>query len=441
MKKPLYVSLYDHYKALIEDGTLKAGTKLISIRRCCEEQEISRTTVETAYMQLAADGYIISKPQSGYYVCDVGAAPKIDFSEPESKRKLAPRVLYDFRSASADPDSFNVNEWGRYVKSVLRHPERLLSYGEPQGEPELRREICEYAEKQRGVVCTDEQVVVAAGTQSLLHILCGIIKRPESAFFTGAYFGQGEAVLEDHGIKAVRMPYEELESEKIPSGSLIYISPSHMTKWGQVLSVSGRRKLLRLSQSTDSLIIEDDYDSEFRYFGRPVPSLQGMDAGNNVIYIGSFSRLLLPSIRLSFMVLPKKLLGAYSLRSKSYNQTASKTEQLALCSYMRDGRLYSQIRKQRKLYFSKSAALCDEIKNVFGSFADAKTGDSGYLVLMEINSEKSSRCLAKTALNAGVAVSAVEPDGGRPKLLLCCSGMEEGNFRQALICLRDALAL
>lgn len=441
MKKPLYISLYDHYKTLIEDGTLPANAKLSSIRRCARERGMSRTTVEAAYMQLAADGYVISKPQSGFYVCDVGAAPKRAQTEPESKKSLAPEIRYDFCSASADPDSFNLAEWGRYVKSALRHPERLLSYGEPQGEADLRREVCNYAARQRGVVCTEEQVVIGAGTQSLLHILCGIIDRPESAVFTGAYFGQGEAVLEDHGIRVRRLAYDKLDAAQVGEGGLIYVSPSHMTQWGQVLSISGRRRLLRLSQSTGSLIIEDDYDSEFRYFSRPVSSLQGMDGGSNVVYIGAFSRLLLPSIRISFMVLPKGLVPAYARRAGQYNQTASKTEQIALCSYIRDGRLYSQIRKQRKLYFAKSQALCAEIEAVFGSCARARTTDSGYLVLMELESKKSADELAAAALRGGVAVSALPGFSARPRLLLCCSGVESARFHEALHCLRDALQL
>lgn len=146
--------------------------------------------------------------------------------------------------------------------------------------------------------------------------------------------------------------------------SVCYLTPSQMTVWGEVMPVGDRMKLLKDAAREDMLIIEDDYNSEFRYYNRPTPSLQGLSGGRGVVYLGTFSRLLLPSIRMSYMVLPPDLLKRYQERGRFYNQTASKAEQIALCQFIRDGHLESQIRKSKKLYAAKAKCLCDAVRRI-----------------------------------------------------------------------------
>ena len=159
---------------------------------------------------------------------------------------------------------------------------------------------------------------------------------------------------------------------------IIYTFPSNSTPWGDVMPIQTRLSLLSFAKAQDCLIIEDDYDSEFRYYSRPVPSLQGLDGGNKVVYMGTFSRLLLPSLRISFMVLPIELMDAYSKCGEDYNQTASKTEQIALCQFIRDGHLEKQIRKVRKLYMDKSNQLCIAVNKIFKDKAKAISGSGGF---------------------------------------------------------------
>ena len=434
---PLYIQLYNHYKELISSGTLKAESKLPSIRRCAKERMISRTTVEAAYLQLVAEGYVASRPGSGFYVSELNYKD-IHRVKPvqHSKSREENKPLYDFATYAVDYKSFDFDLWSRYIKSALRNEERLLSYGDPQGEYDLRVVLSKYVAERRGVICTPEQIVVGAGVQSLLQILCSLTGVRSSVSFTGASFEQGKAVFEDRGF--ITITYKNIDRDlskfKKDKVQLIYTSPSHITPWGEVMPIQTRLALLAFAQRENCLIIEDDYDSEFRYYSRPVPSLQGLDGGNKVVYMGTFSRLLMPSLRISFMVLSKDLTEVYKKRGRVYNQTASKTEQIALCKFINDGHLARQIRKARKLYMTKSQQLCIAVNRVFGDRAIAIPGSGGFLIQMEVKSDLSAEELVKRSARVGVLLRTFETDEEEkyPRLLLSCSGVAEENFEKAL---------
>ena len=177
----LYMQIYDYYKNLIEDGKLTEGTKLPSIRRCSKELGVSKTTVELAFMCLCDDGYIVPKSQSGYYVSKRGVSYKKTEKKSHNDNEKN-KVLYDFSSTGVDAESFNMDIWRRYLKSALRQNERLLFYGDPQGEYDLRCEIAKYARETRNCVCSEENIVIGAGVQTLLNILCPLIKNKKSKF-------------------------------------------------------------------------------------------------------------------------------------------------------------------------------------------------------------------------------------------------------------------
>lgn len=443
-KEPLYLRVYGYYKELIASGRLPAGAKLPSIRRCAEELEISRTTVEAAYLQLAAEGYIVAKPQSGFYAArlEYGLAGGAKRTKPHA-RPAAPEIRFDFSSASVDAESFDFALWRRYIKSALRADERLLSYGEPQGEPDLRAALCGYVAKSRNAVCTPEQIVVGAGVQSLLHILCALLEERAPVGFWNNAFAQGRAVFEDHGFSIRHYKKgEDFSLLERDGAGLLYTSPSHMDAMGEVMPVAQRLRLLQVARSSGCLVLEDDYDSEFRYFTHPVPSLQGLDGGQSVVYMGTFSKLLLPSLRLSFMILPVSLMDAYEKRGGLYNQTASKAEQIALCQFIRDGHLAAQIRKARKLYMHKSRSLCEAAAHAFGGRAKAEVCASGLMVRLEVKSRLSAPALRQRALAAGVALRAdLEPSGGEaPRLLLASTGVPMNDFAPAMKTLYQAFA-
>lgn len=424
---PLYMQIYTYYKALITSGKLPPNRKLPSIRRCAESLSVSRTTAEAAYFQLCADGYIVSKPQSGYYVTDLYFRPPA--KKPSAPAEQTPFVRYDFSSLSADPESFDFGLWKRYLKSALRQDARMLSYGEVQGEYDLRAAVAQYITEKRNVICTAENIVIGAGVQSLLHILCAILKEQHTIAFRDREFAQGMAIFRDHGFGI---------TEKESKADVLYISPSHVNRHGDVMPTQARIALLKSAAEHGTLLIEDDYDNEFAYFGRPAPALQGLDGGQHVIYLGTFSRLLLPSIRLSFMVLPDGFLRRYREIAALYNQTASKAEQIALCQFIRDGHLASQIRKVRRLYEQKTADLEAAVRSIFGAQAK-RISKTGFTVRANIQTPLSAAALIRLAAQKGIAVRAADAENGC-LLFLSCSGVRSTEFQRALHILREISA-
>lgn len=427
-----YLQVYNYYKDLILSGKLPECTKMPSIRRCANQLGLSRTTIETAYLCLAADGYIISRPQSGYYVT-TRSIPDVSYSTSFTSAfpctNTVSDILYNFTSSNVDEDSFDFDLWRRYIKSALRQDKRLLSYGEPQGEYEFRETICNYVISKRNAVCTPEHIVIGAGFQSLLNILCPLIKERKNVCFHDTKFRQGMIIFEDYGFK--------LSSDK-ENADILYMTPSHMTSLGDVMPVEKRLSLLQESIANNRLIIEDDYNNEFRYFSKPRPCLQGLAGGKNVVYISTFSKLLLPSIRLSFMILPDDLLELYKAKKESYNQTASKTEQLALCQFLRDGHLDSQIRKLKRLYSGKAKSLAVELEKAFGKNIEISMGDSVFLVHAKIKSSLTNQQILEKAKNAGmlIFVDSNETDG-YIHIALSCSEVTVEDFPKAVNLLKS----
>lgn len=379
--EPLYIQLYMYYRDMIINGSLKYGDKLPSIRKCCAEFGLSKMTVESAYMQLTAEGYVYAKSQSGYYVSEISDletnAVLYDFKD-ESEQTEKP--AYDLSGSSVDMECFDFKLWQKYIKNALRCEERLLSYGEAQGEYDLRVALSGYASKERGVICTPSQIVIGAGVQSLIQLLCSLDATKSSVIFSGAPFRQGMTVFEDYGYNIISGSENYNGSDEV---GFIYTSPSHSDELNNVLNISARVDMLNFARKHSSIIIEDDYDSEFCYFSRPVPSMQGLDGGENVAYIGTMSKLLLPSIRISYMVLPRRLMGIYKERGHMYNQTASKTEQIALARYITDMRLVSQIRKARKHYENKTEIMKEQIKSIINPDY-IKISDSGFMIVFDV---------------------------------------------------------
>lgn len=408
----LYMQLYNYYKELILEGKMKQGMKLPSIRKCAAQLQVSRTTAEMAYMLLAADGYIISRPQSGYYVTGLwherGAKSEKRGEERGSLEKAeCIKVHSDFSVTAGGQESFNLDLWRRYVKSALRQSERLITYGDPQGEEDLRQVLSSYLTQNRNVVCSPENIVIGAGFQSLLHILCPLLKERKKVCFLDPNFRQGQAVFEDYG-------FHILETQQVRNDAdLLYVTPSHLNRWGDIMPVKDRFLLLQQAADTGCMLIEDDYDCEFAYLNHPAPALQGLDGGNHVIYLSTFSRTLLPSIRISFVILPDHLLEDYEKRKMLYNQTVSKADQIALCQYIRDGHLQSQIRKTRKMYEEKSSYFLELVRKIL----DGKQyglritqGKSGMIVKIELPSGISPKELERRMLSRGVRIGVLSDE-------------------------------
>lgn len=430
-----YLQVYDYYKELITTERLAEGTKMPSIRRCAQQLGLSRTTIETAYLCLAADGYIISRPQSGYYVTGRAVRKTSDEFNNIPHKTSENNILYNFTSNNVDADSFDFNLWRRYIKSTLRQDGRMLTYGEPQGEYELREVVCRYVINKRNAVCRPENIIIGAGSQALMNILCPLIKERKSVCFHDTRFAQGMVIFEDYGFT-----FEQDKSQ----AEVLYMTPSHMTSLGDVMNVEKRLSLLKECAEHDRLIIEDDYDNEFRYFSKPIPCLQGLAGGEGVVYLSTFSKLLLPSIRLSFMILPDSLLPLYEKKKMLYNQTASKSEQLALCQFLRDGHLESQIRKLKRLYASKAKTLSSLLEDAFGNQAEIYMGESVFLVHMKLKCSFTGNELRDRAKEKGLSVFSIHKasslEKGYAHIALSCCEVPAECFPDAVRLLKEAVS-
>ena len=426
-KECLYLQVYEHYKNLIMERRIPAGSRMPSLRKCSAELKLSRTTIENAYLQLAADGYIVARAQSGYYVTNIAEQKPVSTT---SWHANLPSIQYDFASNGVDHESFRFDLWQRYIKSALRQSDRLLSYGEPQGEADLRQVLADYIRQRRNVNCSADDIVIGAGVQSILNLLCPLIHDRKTVSFPNASFVQGSTIFSDYGFE---VQYRNKDCD------VIYVSPAHMTKWGEIMPVSRRLELLEYASQRESLIIEDDYENEFVYLQKPTPSLFGLSGGQNVVYIGSFSRLLLPSIRISFMVLPPSLLDAYRKKADFYNQTASKAEQIALCQFIRDGHLASQTRKLKRLYAQKGKQLCQILSTVFGKEYSIKMGSAGTSLALTLPCVVSTDVVRKETEKKGLRIPVLSETADTKTFLLSYSAMEVQDFLPACHILKETL--
>lgn len=436
--QPAYIQLYNYFRNLILSGAMPSDSRLPSIRKCAETYSVSKTTVEAAYVQLEAEGCIYSVPQSGFYVSKMADfTPHGESAASIEKSAGVGKAEFDFTSSAADRESFDFNLWQRYVKSALRTGTRLLDYGDPQGEEDLRRALCSYVTRSRGIICSENQIVVGAGVQNLLQLLSVLEKERNSVLVLGMPFEKGETVFRDYGKKVQHSGEYPVEGF---TADMIYTSPSHINCMGDVLSLSKRIDLLKYARSSGCLIIEDDYDSEFSYTGRPVPALRSLDGGERVVYIGTFSKLLLPSIRISFMVLTNELTAKYSAVRSLYNQTASKTEQIALCRYISDGHLYSRIKKTKKLYADKTRRFYNGIKAGESERLKIQISQSGFTV--SVSGEKEILLRIREFLEKENMCVGLSDDGEEEneKLLFSVSAISSDYIeilaQKVLICLK-----
>lgn len=416
-----YNELYNRIKKEITDGQIDYGEKLPSVRKASELYNVSRTTVQNAYFALSADGYIISEPQSGYYVSYKKKKKTVESKADNSSN----RIVFDFTTDTADRESFDFNIWRRYIKSALRQDDKLLSYSEAQGELLLREAIADYIREKRNVTASADRIVIGAGVQTLLSVFCSLIDNRGTVSFPDTSFVQGASLFADYGFE---VKYRNKNAD------IIYVTPSKMTRWGDVMPNKRRVELVAHSAQNNSLVIEDDFESDFLYNTKPTPSLHALSGGSNVVYLGSFSKLLLPSIRISFMILTEELAEKYRQNIFKFNQTASKTEQIALYKFINDGHLKAQIRKTRRFYTAKTKLFSEKLKAEFPD-AEIEISENALQIIMKTNFEKNEDEFEKK----GIKIFIDEYKNGRIKLCLNTSSITEKNFDSAVKSLKAAL--
>jgi len=440
--KPLYIQLYEYIKTEITSGLLKPDTKLPSIREASSTLKLSKTTVENAYSQLVAEGYIDNYPKKGYFVCDLSEY-NFDIEATKNTVEYYDEIIY--LNDGVDKESFDISTWKRlYNKVISDSKTNIYNSSSTQGEEFLREEIANFVNTMRGGHTDSRQVIVGAGVQYLLGILIGIIKEDyNTVAIEKPGFKKAEFVFEDYmfNIRHIEIsddgfPIYELRKS---DAEVIYISPSHQYPLGTIMPVNKRMELLDWAYKKNALIIEDDYDSLIRYGGAPIPSLQGLDKNDCVVYLGSFSKMLLPSLRISFMVIPKKLLPKYNEIKDRYTQSTSKIDQLVLANFMKDGYMVKHLRKIKRIYKKKNSYLTSNFRNLFGDRAEVISSDSGLHIVCEANTKKDAQQIIKDAQNSRILINIIRIKKNKVMFSLNYSGVDLNKIHEFTILLGKVL--
>ena len=337
IKTPLYLQIYQYYKEAILHQDIKAKEKLPSIRSLSLKHSLSKTTIEKAYNQLLIEGYIESYPKSGYYVSSLSVLNQI--KPTIAKKKVTQKA---FINEFQDKNSFNIPLLKRCFQDVLHYQSDLLFKPlNPQGEQALKLEIHKHLIEERGVVCEADQIVIASGIQNQLMSIASLTSKRRVAYLVPLFI-RAKQLFELLNFEMI--PCHSIDEMLLVNPDFFYLSPSNLYPSGEVLPISARLKLIQYAEQSHAYIIEDDYNHIFRYNAALIPSIQGLSKGNHVIYIGSFSRNLLISMRISYMVLPPNLISAYQEKVK-LAQTVSMVDQLALALFMKEGYYKKHLRK------------------------------------------------------------------------------------------------
>ncbi len=412
-------SLYEYlYKCIKEDilsGRLRAEEKLPSKRSLAQNLNISTITVETAYGQLMAEGYIYSKPKSGFYVSKIGdgfsigtGKRSVGLSEATAEEK---KYFADFTANYTAKDSFPFVTWSRLMRETLTEQcEELLVSSPSQGIYELRKAIADYLFQFRGISVTPDRIIVGAGTEYLYSIIIQLLGRGERYALENPGYRKIGHIYSANGVDFVPIPYEkdcvDIDSLIASGAGVLHISPSHHFPTGGVTPIGKRYGLLSWAKERGGYIIEDDYDSEFRLSGRPVPPLQSIDSEGHVIYINTFSKSLTPTIRISYAVLPPMLAERYRKELGFYSCTVSTFEQTALAKFIERGNFEKHLNRMRTYYRGRRDGVMQCIKK-HPDYSKVKISeaDSGLHFILEIETDLPDSVLKERAEVNGIKIS------------------------------------
>lgn len=453
---PLYIQLANYIKQEILSGRVKQKEKLPSKRNLSNYLGLSLNTIQSAYEQLCAEGYVESKQRRGLFVAtfenDI-ATNQIYPQKIDSKNEHAQEhVKIDFNSGKVDLEHFPYAIWRKLtIQSLYMDQGQLFYNGNPQGELLLRDQIATHLFASRGVRCSADQIVIGAGTQVLIGLLCLLIGKHHIYALENPGFHRTRATLQDQGVHLIPISLDEngisIKQLKNSGANVVYVTPSHQFPYGMVMPISRRLELLKWAEDNNSYIIEDDYDSEYRYKGKPIPSLQGLDTKGHVIYLGTFSKSLIPSIRISYMVLPSILIKKYQNYFTIYKQTTSRLHQDTLYRFMKEGYWQSHLNKMRTLYRKKHSTLISSIHHYFGEKVNVIGENSGLHIVLEVKTKMEETKLISMAMNVGVKVYPLSiyyngpNDRVYPRILLGFGGLSETEIDMGIKLLNEAWQL
>ncbi|MGE7884094.1 PLP-dependent aminotransferase family protein [Bacillus sp. NPDC094077] len=414
---PIYLQIYEYIKHEIIQGTISVGTRLPSHRNLASHLNISRITVESAYQQLLAEGYVESKPKRGIFVADVDIdviPNKKLIVAREANNLLNEQYEYDCSQGLIDQTAFPITNWKRALQeALLKYENALFTKEDPQGEFILREHISNYLYHARGVHSSPDQIVIGAGTQPLLWLLLQLLGPTKEYGIENPGFHRIHAIVKSCNQQIHLIPLDEkgihISSLYNTNSNVAYVTPSHQFPLGMIMPLSRRLELLKWANDRDGYIIEDDYDGEFRYAGKPIPSLQSLDSNERVIYMGTFSKSFLPSLRMGYIVLPPHLLKTYQELQGIFKQTVSTIQQLAFANFIQSGNWERHINRSRTLYKRKHHTLVKSIMKEMGTNVQILGEQSGLHIVLRIHNNMNEQELIESAKKQSIKLYPLSP--------------------------------
>lgn len=470
--KCLYQQIYEFIRDEIRRGELLEGEKLPSTRSLAEYLQVARSTVDFAYGQLVAEGYVEACPYKGYFVShveelfhfsdnafleeNVGAGVgKAEQGRTENEKAVEENILYDFSPHAVSLKDFPYATWKKITKNILVDANsEMFALGDAQGDLKLRETISRYLHSSRGVNCRPEQIIVGAGTDYLFMLLEKILGRHVPIAMENPTYKRAYRVFQSfaYEIKAIPVDSSGMDVKKLreTNARVAYVMPSHQYPTGVVMPIGRRHELLKWAkEEEDRYLIEDDYDSEFRYKGKPVPSLQASDRDGRVIYMGTFSKSIAPAIRVGYMVLPPKLLQVYKENCGFYASTVSRIDQRILDEFIRDGYFERYLNKMRKIYRGRHDFLLNHLFPFEKEFM-VSGENAGLHILLTSQSKIPERELIAAAAREGIKLygiadtcmgqDSIRNTSFENTILLGYGALEETELRHGLMLLEKAWA-
>lgn len=444
-EKPLIRQVYDQIRQQILRGGLQAGVKLPSTRELAEDLHVSRNVILEAYDQLLAEGYIESRPGSGTYVAEgayfaeeyaqraVLVAPTVDNHQKQ-------RESIDFRPGLPALDHFPRKIWSQLTQRIYSQADASqFGYDSPEGRLELREALSHYLLRTRGVRCGPDQLLITSGAAQALSILAKLLISPGARVIVeDPVTNEVQSIYSRSGAEFIPIPVDEygIQTGLLPPDerpAFVLVTPSHQFPLGSILSIQRRISLIHFARSSDCYIVEDDYDSEFRYTGTPVSSLQGLDP-ERVIYIGTFSKILSPALRLGYMILPSALISASRLTKRLSDLHSPTLDQLVLARFIEEGHLERHIMKMKRLYRKRRDTLIHCLRNTFGNCIHILGDATGLHIVVEFpDIDVTDNSIMQSLEQAGVRVYPVEihtvcKGEHRHEMILGYGNMTEGEI-------------
>lgn len=470
-KLPLYRQIYEQFRGMILAGDLPAGSRLPPSRAVAKKLNLARVTVTAAYQQLQAEGYVVSRVGAGTFVAEnlplVEQTPNREFQSfsprfspwgrrviatpvREGRRRGNARPQIDFGFGRSFPHIFPYDIWRRLLGRYLSTDDTMLSrYGSVAGFSPLRRAVADYLGRLRGVRCTADDVVIVSGMQQALDILSRLLLNDGDAVLveTPGYVDAFE-LFRTSGAGLQALPVDEggFPVERIPAGCrarFAFVTPSNQFPRGGAMPLARRLALLKWAQQADALILEDDYDGELRYSEHPLAALQGLDEEGRVIYLGTFSKVLFPAMRLGYLVLPPKLLAPFVQAMQLVDRGAPTLTQAAVADFITEGHFERHLRRLRKVYGRRRKLLVGELKKHLPDVVHYSTEEAGLHVMLYLEPRFDEKTIIRKAALVGIGVYPGAPyhvgRPPRPSILLGFSGLAKEEIAEGIFRLGQVL--